>query len=179
MSWLCSTTGVARSWRRRVGRSSPAVSSRVATARRQRLHHCGQILDTANLQPVFWRQQILGDSTACAATIWPDFLGAVRVPRHAWFCGVGWRPADNTLNVVYSKLLRNEGTSPLDRPRRDVILYELNEVPWDVVDIYVNNRPTSHIAALLREGQSLTTVHEDREERRVGKECRSRWSPYH
>ncbi|WP_285032618.1 hypothetical protein [Mycolicibacterium sp. lyk4-40-TYG-92] len=57
-----------------------------------------------------------------------------------------------------------KGPAPLDRPRRDVILYELNEVPWDVVDIYVKNRPTSHIAALLREGQSLTTVHEDREE---------------
>lgn len=47
---------------------------------------------------------------------------------------------------------------------RDVILYELNEVPWEVVDIYVKNRPTSHLAALLQEGQSQTTVHEDRPE---------------
>lgn len=52
----------------------------------------------------------------------------------------------------------------MDRQHRDVILYELNEVPWDVIDIYVNKRPESHIAALLTEGQSLTTVHEDREE---------------
>ncbi|QNJ95006.1 hypothetical protein HZU40_12610 [Mycolicibacterium fluoranthenivorans] len=52
----------------------------------------------------------------------------------------------------------------MDRQHRDVILYELNEVPWDVVEIYVNGRPESHIATLLREGQSLTTVHEDREE---------------
>lgn len=52
----------------------------------------------------------------------------------------------------------------MNRQARDVILYELNEVPWDVVDIYVKNRPDSHIAALLKDGQSLTTVHEDREE---------------
>lgn len=47
---------------------------------------------------------------------------------------------------------------------RDVILYELNEVPWEVVDIYVKNRPDSNLAALLAEGQSQTTVHEDRPE---------------
>ncbi|MGW0161732.1 hypothetical protein ACWDUN_20725 [Mycobacterium sp. NPDC003323] len=32
------------------------------------------------------------------------------------------------------------------------------------MDIYVKNRPESHLAALLKNGQSLTTVHEDREE---------------
>ncbi|CDO10079.1 hypothetical protein [Mycolicibacterium cosmeticum] len=52
----------------------------------------------------------------------------------------------------------------MNRQRRDVILYELNEVPWDVIDIYVKHRPQSNVAALLREGQSLTTVHEDRED---------------
>jgi hypothetical protein len=52
----------------------------------------------------------------------------------------------------------------MDRQRRDVILYELNEVPWDVVDIYVKNRPNSNLAALIKEGQSQTTVHEDRKE---------------
>ncbi|AHC27873.1 MULTISPECIES: hypothetical protein [Mycobacteriaceae] len=52
----------------------------------------------------------------------------------------------------------------MNRQARDVILYELNEVPWDVVDIYVKNRPDSNLAALLKDGQSLTTIHEDREE---------------
>ncbi|MGH3581765.1 MAG: hypothetical protein ACRDUB_09260, partial [Mycobacterium sp.] len=52
----------------------------------------------------------------------------------------------------------------MDRQHRDVILYELNEVPWDVIDIYASKRPESHMAALLAEGQCLTTVHEDREE---------------
>lgn len=52
----------------------------------------------------------------------------------------------------------------MNRQPRDVILYELNEVPWEVVDIYVKNRPDSNLAALLQEGQSQTTVHEDRPE---------------
>lgn len=44
---------------------------------------------------------------------------------------------------------------------RSVILYELNEVPWSVVDYYVARRPRSHLAALLAGGQSLTTRHDD------------------
>jgi len=44
---------------------------------------------------------------------------------------------------------------------RAVILYELNEVPWSVVDYYVSRRPKSNLAALLAAGQSLTTRHDD------------------
>jgi hypothetical protein len=44
---------------------------------------------------------------------------------------------------------------------RDVILYELNEVPWSIVDYYVERRPRSNFAVLLDEGQSLTTRHCD------------------
>jgi len=46
---------------------------------------------------------------------------------------------------------------------RDVILYELNEVPWEVVDYYVQRRPESNLAALITGGHSLTTIHEDSE----------------
>lgn len=46
--------------------------------------------------------------------------------------------------------------------KRHVILYELNEVPWSVVDYYVDKRPSSNLAALIDTGQSLTTIHEDR-----------------
>ncbi|WP_156752399.1 hypothetical protein [Mycobacterium sp. ACS1612] len=45
--------------------------------------------------------------------------------------------------------------------KRDVILYELNEVPWSIVDYYVQRRPNSNLAALLDGGQSLTTRHSD------------------
>jgi hypothetical protein len=45
--------------------------------------------------------------------------------------------------------------------KRDVILYELNEVPWSIVDYYVQRRPNSNLAGLLDGGQSLTTRHSD------------------
>ena len=44
---------------------------------------------------------------------------------------------------------------------RSVILYELNEVPWRVVDLYVQERPASHLAGLLASGMSLTTENHD------------------
>jgi hypothetical protein len=42
-----------------------------------------------------------------------------------------------------------------------VILYELNEVPWEVVDRYVEHRPGSQLGRLLPEAQQTTTVNED------------------
>ncbi len=44
---------------------------------------------------------------------------------------------------------------------RSVILYELNEVPWEVVDLYVSGRRHSNLAALLHAGLSLTTQNDD------------------
>ena len=53
----------------------------------------------------------------------------------------------------------------------------------DVLDLeeYQQLKPeTDNYAALLKVGSELLTKGEVRsEERRVGKECRSRWSPYH
>lgn len=46
---------------------------------------------------------------------------------------------------------------------RQVLLYELNEVPWHVVDLYVAQRPNSALAELLESGLSLTTVCDDAE----------------
>ncbi len=46
---------------------------------------------------------------------------------------------------------------------RQVLLYELNEVPWEVVDLYVAQRPQSALAELLASGLSLTTVCDDAE----------------
>ena len=44
---------------------------------------------------------------------------------------------------------------------RTVILYELNEVPWRVVDLYTAERPDSNLSALLASGLSLTTINND------------------
>jgi hypothetical protein len=41
---------------------------------------------------------------------------------------------------------------------QQVILYELNEVPWAIVDLYVERRPRSHTAWLVRTGLSRTTT---------------------
>src|SRR5215212_9089748 len=47
-----------------------------------------------------------------------------------------------------------------NQPRR-VVVYELNEVPWQVVDLYVADRPSSNFARLLDHGLCLTTEDHD------------------
>jgi hypothetical protein len=38
-----------------------------------------------------------------------------------------------------------------------VLLYELNEVPWEIIDLYVENRPDSHVARLVAKAENRTT----------------------
>ncbi len=38
-----------------------------------------------------------------------------------------------------------------------ILFYELNEVPWKVIDYYLANRPNSNLAMLLDQSHSLTT----------------------
>ncbi len=45
---------------------------------------------------------------------------------------------------------------------RTVIVYELNEVPWRVVDLYTAQRPGSNFAALLACRLAMTTENHDR-----------------
>ena len=42
-----------------------------------------------------------------------------------------------------------------------VLLYELNEVPWLVIDRYLTLRPTSKTAGVLRRSATMTTVLDD------------------
>lgn len=46
---------------------------------------------------------------------------------------------------------------------RRVLLYELNEVPWHIIDLYAERRPGSALAGLLRRALTLTTVCDDPE----------------
>ena len=56
---------------------------------------------------------------------------------------------------------------------------ELDEIIRDL-DQPINMTPTDAIIGLLRDqAAALGFVLSRSEERRVGKECRSRWSPYH
>mgnify|MGYP001793118201 CR=1 FL=1 len=42
-----------------------------------------------------------------------------------------------------------------------VIIYELNEVPWKVIDFYVKNRSSSNIEKMLEDSSSFTTSTKD------------------
>jgi hypothetical protein len=45
--------------------------------------------------------------------------------------------------------------------RRKIILYELNEVPWEIVDLYTSLHPASNISRLLASSETYTTVDSD------------------
>lgn len=45
--------------------------------------------------------------------------------------------------------------------QRRVILYELNEVPWEIVDLYCRARPASHFSAFVGDSLCRTTINED------------------
>lgn len=51
--------------------------------------------------------------------------------------------------------MQNFGPAPLR------LVYELNEVPWRVVDWYVARNPHSHLAQLLQRSSKFTTVTPD------------------
>ena len=74
--------------------------------------------------------------------------------------------SDSLANVLAMQLLRNYGTTSAQSPTYEGGLptYQLNRV-LDYID-----------AGLVGE---IKLADLRSEERRVGKECRSRWSPYH
>jgi hypothetical protein len=47
---------------------------------------------------------------------------------------------------------------------RKILLFEMNEVPWRVLDDYARRRPRSHLAKLLADSKQLETVCEDQVE---------------
>ena len=51
-------------------------------------------------------------------------------------------------------------------------------IPSDIIDIFPNKIINLH-PSLLPSFKGLNAIERRSEERRVGKECRSRWSPYH
>src|SRR3989442_15992588 len=68
-------------------------------------------------------------------------------------------PVDRIQVVCPAKALQKRNTGPLERPR----------ITWT----------EQRIALLQCEEHAREEVRVRSEERRVGKECRSRWSPYH
>src|SRR3989441_10105405 len=92
----------------------------------------------------------------------------------------GFKAARGRLVVTMDADLQND---PADIPR---LLAHLDR--WDTVTGWRVNRAagdsflrraSSRIANRVRNWVSDETIEDRSEERRVGKECRSRWSPYH
>src|ERR671913_1523940 len=46
--------------------------------------------------------------------------------------------------------------------RRAIVLFELNEVPWEILDDYVAARPGSELARVLDRSHSFTSMAADR-----------------
>ena len=86
---------------------------------------------------------------------------------------------------IYSRLLRERiiflGT-PVNDAIADAIVAQLlfldAEEPEKDVQIYVNS-PGGSVTAGMAIYDTMQQIRPRTEERRVGKECRSRWSPYH
>lgn len=51
-----------------------------------------------------------------------------------------------------------------DRPGRKLLLFEMNEVPWRVIDDFAGRHPRSRLAALLARAKQLETICEDQVE---------------
>ena len=91
---------------------------------------------------------------------------------------------DNNLTKLQAHNLLKEFT-------KNIVFYRVDDISKKYIDraqkIVKNIDPDDYpfIALHLQKGQSLLAVHLflycqlRSEERRVGKECRSRWSPYH
>ena len=82
-----------------------------------------------------------------------------------------------------SMFAANEAMNPQDKS-----LFKLPELHCDVIVVGAGPAGIPAAVAAAREGAKVILLEEDMmpggapvrsEERRVGKECRSRWSPYH
>ena len=75
--------------------------------------------------------------------------------------------------VIIDKVLIHKGLSTLDVLVLGLFLINIFEMILGVTRTYLFSHTTNRVDVIL--GAKLTRS----EERRVGKECRSRWSPYH
>src|ERR1051326_3870059 len=82
---------------------------------------------------------------------------------------------DAIVNAANASLLGGGGVDgAIHRAGGDEILAECKEIRRTR---FPNGLPTGE--AVITTGGKLTALYVRSEERRVGKECRSRWSPYH
>ena len=127
--------------------------------------------------PAWWRDAKLGIfvhwTPASVAAFAPtdDEIGALVAAGRP--DALGWSPYaewyENSLRFPESPAARHHREHYGDRPYRDFAAdWERGLETWD---------PESWAAAFAATGARYVVMRS--EERRVGKECRSRWSPYH
>ena len=78
-----------------------------------------------------------------------------------------------------SKIVNITSKEDKDQKLQDIAnsLEELKDVMAEVIEAYEEENADSRKMDTLTE--ALDALEDRSEERRVGKECRSRWSPYH
>lgn len=69
-----------------------------------------------------------------------------------------------SLHLTAKDLTVDDDMTRIIDSTRSVIMYELNEVPWTIIDWYVSNNPSSNIARIVAESRNYTTVTTDRGE---------------
>src|SRR2546430_6956763 len=95
-----------------------------------------------------------------------------------------WEEVAMAKNVTVTTfpIWRNAGPSTVDKPtiKKETRSKENLDLPWQVV---VHNDPVNLMTYVTMVFQRVFGYPREKaersEERRVGKECRSRWSPYH
>ena len=88
-------------------------------------------------------------------------------------------PKDNNGHVDLKILVQELGRRGID----SIIAEGGGELNWSLLQAGLVNRVQVYVGSKIFGGENAKTAVEGKgvrsEERRVGKECRSRWSPYH
>src|SRR2546428_5830508 len=129
-----------------------------------RLHHLGAVGITMLLALV-WCGPAFGQQGGQQV----DVSGKVTAPDGERIRGASVRIRGTTVSAVTD----DQGKYSLTAPSDGVLLFA--RIGYRGVGVSVGGRTT--IDVIME--RAVTVLPERSEERRVGKECRSRWSPYH
>ena len=61
-------------------------------------------------------------------------------------------------------MIVNPSVAPISNSARSMIMYELNEVPWAIVDWYISKKPNSNISKLIAASRCYTSTTSDQGE---------------
>src|SRR2546421_9239625 len=88
-------------------------------------------------------------------------------------------PREAAGRAALTRLVQALGLQRREFPARVALDLELDRVATDLAILHVARLIRGEVDAPLQVLAAIRATHRRSEERRVGKECRSRWSPYH